>query len=225
MSFELDLIEFDKLKRINVDGKRMYLAEGSDEPYPSVTTITSLQSREAIRRWRERVGAATANRITTQAANRGTSAHKLIEDYIVGKESTSENPVATDLFLQLKKQADEMITGPIRAIEAQMSSKYLRAAGTVDCVAEIDGKLSIVDWKTSKKPKQRSYCYGYFMQAAAYAVMFEENTGIPVSQLVIIGSSEEGEPWQFIEKRDGWIQAFMDLRKLFDEENRSKSTS
>ena len=63
------------------------------------------------------------------------------------------------------------------------------------------------------------------MQAAAYAVMFEENTGIPVSQLVIIGSSEEGEPWQFIEKRDGWIQAFMDLRKLFDEENRSKSTS
>jgi genome maintenance exonuclease 1 len=98
-------------------------------------------------------------------------------------------------------------------------SEYLKVAGTVYVVAEYNGKLSVIDWKTAKKPKVRSHCYQYFMQAAAYAVMFEEVTEQPVSQLVILGASEEGEAWQFIEKRDDWIGEFQKLREQYRMEN------
>lgn len=221
MAFNRELIDFPKLKRVtNDDGKRVYIREGLDanQGYPSVTTITSLKSREAIKAWRSRVGKEKADAITTAANRRGTSAHKLIESYIWDEPVEGHTPLTLDLFLQLKKQADEGL-GTIRAIEAQMMSEYLKVAGTVDVVAEYNGKLSVIDWKTAKKPKVRSHCYQYFMQAAAYAVMFEEVTEQPVSQLVILGASEEGEAWQFIEKRDDWIGEFQKLREQYREEN------
>ncbi len=221
MAFNRELIEFPKLKRItNEDGKRVYIREGveSTTGYPSVTTITSLKSREAIKAWQNRVGKAAADKITTAANRRGTSAHKLIENYIYDEPVEGHTPLTLDLFLQLKKQADEGL-GTIRAIEAQMMSDYLKVAGTVDVVADYNGKLSVIDWKTAKKKKVRSHCYQYFMQAAAYAVMFEEVTELPVSQLVILGASEEGEAWQFIEKRDDWIGEFQKLREQYREEN------
>tara|TARA_B100000073_G_scaffold258913_1_gene218802 strand:- start:692 stop:1396 length:705 start_codon:yes stop_codon:yes gene_type:complete len=218
-TFKQDIIELPKLKRVTQEGKRVYIREGMEAGYPSVTTITSLKSREAIRAWRERIGKKKADAITVAANRRGTSAHKLIENYIVGEDVTAEaQPLAISLFMQLKAQADKSVDN-LRVIEGGLMSDYLQVAGTVDLVAEFDGKLSIIDWKTSKKPKVRSHCYQYFMQAAAYAVMFEEVTKIPVPQLVIIGSSEEGDAWQFVEKRDDWIGKFMDLRQQYATEN------
>lgn len=220
--FNLQLIEdLPKLKRVTVDGKRHYV--GVDEelviPYPSVTTVLSADKKQqrALHEWRKRVGTETANKISRQAAGRGTSVHQLIEDYIRGEESQGKiMPHIKDMFMRLQMVADESIDN-IRLIEGLLYSHHLRCAGTVDMIAEFDGKLSVIDWKTSKKRKTRSRIYNYFKQEAAYAVMFEEMTGLSVTQLVTVITTEEGESQVFIEHRDEWIGEFIKLRDEYEQ--------
>lgn len=228
--FNLDLItDIPKLKRVMVDGKRHYITETHEQlqcdPYPSVTTILSSDKgqRKAIAQWRKRVGEKEANKISTQAAGRGTSVHQMIEDYVMG-ESVSESamPHHIDMFNRLREVADEYIDN-VRMIEGQMFSHHLRCAGTVDMIAEFDGVLSVIDWKTAKAKKQRSRIYNYFKQESAYAVMFEERTSIPVSQLVTVITTESGESQVFVEKRDDWISSFIELRDNYELELQSLS--
>jgi len=219
--FELDLIEdLPKVKRVNVNGKRHYVREGGEvtTPYPSVTTVLSSEkeAKKALHEWRKRVGAETANKISRQASSRGTSVHQMIEDYVLGEEHKNEiMPINYEMFLKLKDVADNRI-GKIRMVEGQMLSDHLRVAGTVDMIAEFDGKMSVIDWKTSAKEKSKSRCKNYFLQESAYAVMFEENTGIPVSQLVTVITNQEGTCQVFVEKRDEWIDKFIDLRNEYE---------
>lgn len=221
--FNLDFIELPKIKRVQVDGKRHYqLADGECVPYPSVTTILSgcKKAKKALHEWRKRVGAETANKISRQATERGTSVHQLIEDYCQNKESTGKiMPNAADMFSRLRNVANESIDN-IKLVEGLMYSEYLRAAGTVDMVAEFNGKLSVIDWKTSNRRKTRSRCYNYFKQEAAYAVMYEEMTGQPITQLVTVVTDQEGGSQVFIEHRDEWIGEFLELRDQYEEENR-----
>jgi hypothetical protein len=221
--FNLDFVELPKIKRVQVDGKRHYqLADGECVPYPSVTTILSgcKKSKKALHEWRRRVGAETANKISKQATERGTSVHQLIEDYCQNKESEGKvMPNAADMFSRLRDVANESIDN-IKLVEGLMYSEYLRAAGTVDMVAEFNGKLSVIDWKTSTRRKTRSRCYNYFKQEAAYAVMYEEMTGQPVTQLVTVVTDQEGGSQVFIEHRDEWIGEFIELRDQYEEENR-----
>lgn len=221
--FNLDFVELPKIKRVQVDGKRHYqLADGDCVPYPSVTTILSgcKKSKKALHEWRKRVGAETANKISRQATERGTSVHQLIEDYCQNKESEGKiMPNAADMFTRLRDVADKSIDN-IKLVEGLMYSEYLRAAGTVDMVAEFDGKLSVIDWKTSTRRKTRSRCYNYFKQEAAYAVMYEEMTGQPITQLVTVVTDQEGGSQVFIEHRDEWIGEFLELRDQYEEENR-----
>jgi genome maintenance exonuclease 1 len=127
-------------------------------------------------------------------------------------------PNEYELFKMFKAQADEHIDN-IRTIEGQMMSDYLRCAGTVDLIADYDGKISIIDWKTSSKPKKEEWVTGYFMQESAYAVMFEENTNIPVSQLVTIVACSTGEVQVFKTNRDKWIGEFIRYRDQYEAEN------
>jgi hypothetical protein len=221
--FNLDFVELPKIKRVQVDGKRHYqLADGDCVPYPSVTTILSgcKKSKKALHEWRKRVGAETANKISRQATERGTSVHQLIEDYCQNKESEGKiMPNAADMFTRLRDVANQSIDN-IKLVEGLMYSEYLRAAGTVDMVAEFDGKLSIIDWKTSTRRKTRSRCYNYFKQEAAYAVMYEEMTGQPITQLVTVVTDQEGGSQVFIEHRDEWIGEFIELRDQYEAENR-----
>ena len=221
--FNLDFVELPKIKRVQVDGKRHYqLADGDCVPYPSVTTILSgcKKSKKALHEWRKRVGAETANKISRQATERGTSVHQLIEDYCQNKESEGKiMPNAADMFTRLRDVANESIDN-IKLVEGLMYSEYLRAAGTVDMVAEFDGKLSVIDWKTSTRRKTRSRCYNYFKQEAAYAVMYEEMTGQPITQLVTVVTDQEGGSQVFVEHRDEWIGEFIELRDQYEAENR-----
>lgn len=224
-TFNLDFVELPKIKRVQVDGKRHYqLADGECVPYPSVTTILSgcKKAKKALHEWRKRVGAETANKISRQATERGTSVHQLIEDYCQNKESTGKiMPNAADMFTRLRDVANESIDN-IKLVEGLMYSEYLRAAGTVDMVAEFNGKLSVIDWKTSTRRKTRSRCYNYFKQEAAYAVMYEEMTGQPITQLVTVVTDQEGGSQVFIEHRDEWIGEFLELRDQYEEENRQQ---
>ena len=182
--------------------------------YPSVTTITGMLGKKAIMEWRARVGEEEANRVSTRAANRGTRMHKLCEDYINNQLVDSADILSYNMFSSIKPILDEHLD-KVRMQEVPLYSDYLKVAGRVDCVAEWDGKLSVIDFKTSSSPKRRDWIQGYFMQASAYAVMYEELTGKPISRLVILVAVEHDSPQVFMEKRDDHIHGFIRLRETY----------
>lgn len=184
--------------------------------YPSVTTVLGHLGKESLMEWRKRVGEEEANRISRRAADRGTKMHKLCEDYINNLPVQQEDMLSWDMFMSLKPELDAHLDN-VRMQEVPLYSNYLQVAGRVDCVAEWDGKLSIVDFKTSSKPKRREWIQNYFMQASAYAVMYEELTMKPVTRLVIAIAVEHDDPQIFMEKRDDHIHGFIRLRESYRE--------
>ena len=187
------LIEVPKLERFHVDGKRFYKKVDSDDAmnFISITTITSNYSKEKFALWRKKVGEDEANRITKAATTRGTQMHNLIEHYIENKELPKSAPLPKLLFDVAKPELNKI--NNILGIEIQLYSEYFEIAGTADLIAEYDGVLSIIDYKTSERPKPREWIEGYFVQCTAYAVMLYELTGIMAKQLVIIMACENGE--------------------------------
>jgi hypothetical protein len=204
--------EFPKLERVtSPDGKRVYKTP-SGKSYPSVTTVTGLHTAKGIAEWRKRVGEAEANRVSGRASARGTRIHSNCESYLLG-ESFEPDMFDAEMFNSIKFLLDQVDN--IHALEDPLYSDHLQVAGTVDCIGEFQGKLSVIDFKTASKPKDRDDIHNYFMQCAAYAVAFEERTGIPIGRLVIIMAVENDDPRWFIEKRDNWIGGFKKLRHDF----------
>jgi genome maintenance exonuclease 1 len=204
--------EIPRLERTTgPDGSRLYQTP-SGKSYPSITTVTGLLNKQAIIEWRKRVGEEEANRISNKAARRGTRIHSLCEDFLRNEE------VVPDMFDHelWKTIKPELIRiDNIHALETPLYSDHLQVAGTVDCIAEYDGKLSVIDFKTSSRVKNRDDIHNYFMQCAAYAVAFEELTKVPVPNLVVIMAVDDNDPLIFKEKRDAWIDGFISLREDF----------
>jgi genome maintenance exonuclease 1 len=111
------------------------------------------------------------------------------EDAVVEEKKTSR-PGDYYMFAQIKEELDKI--NNIKAIETALWSSTLRMAGRVDCIAEYDGKLSVIDFKTSKAIKDEKDIQEYFMQATAYAIMFQERTGISIRNIAILMSCEDG---------------------------------
>lgn len=185
--------------------------------YPSITTVLSILSRDAIMAWRRRVGAEEANKISHRASTRGTAVHAIIEKYLNNDEDYREGylPNIIDNFLTVKEVLDSRI-GKIYAQEVPLYSDYLGVAGRVDCVAEFDGKPAIIDFKTSKRLKSFEQVESYFMQEAFYAVAWEERTQIPITQLVTIISVDGGECQVFVEHRDNWVKPLQEVIARFE---------
>ena len=162
--------------------------------------------------WRKAVGEQAANEISRKAANRGTRIHGLCEKYLSNNE-VDPGYFDKDMWDSFKGQLD--CINNVYALEAQLYSDHLEVAGTVDCIAEYNGRLSVIDFKTSRRQKQRDDIHDYFMQCSAYAVAFEERTGIPIPQIAILMAVEDEEPLIFIEKRDTWIEGFKNLREEY----------
>jgi genome maintenance exonuclease 1 len=205
-------LEFPKLKRITADnGSRVYETP-SGKAYPSVTTVVGLVKKDIINEWRKRVGEAEANRISSTAANRGTRMHTYCEKYLLN-ENVSPTLFDQEMFVKLKPHLNDI--DYIHALEQPLFSDHLQVAGTVDCIAKYKGKMSVIDFKTSKRIKSRDNIHDYFMQCSAYAVAFEEMTGIPVPQLVIIMGVDNEETLIFVEKRNSWIGQFKEIREEY----------
>jgi len=182
----------NQLKRVEIDGKRFYQIPGEkDMKLVSVTTITSFQSAKSIKAWRARVGEEVANKKMRRAASRGTDMHTLTECHLKNEPLPKVQPLSEFLFKFAKPYLNRIDN--IHALETPLYSKRLGIAGTVDCIAEYDGELAVIDFKTSQKPKPEEWIEGYFVQAVAYACMLYELTGILVKKLVIIMSCENGE--------------------------------
>ena len=203
-----------ELSTVNSDGKRFYQTP-TGELFPSVTTVMSIMNKDAILAWRKRVGAEEANRISSKAARRGTKMHTVCENYLGNKELGNVMPDTLSLFRQIQPMIDEYVDN-VYAIEAPLYSEHLKVGGRVDCVAEFDGKPAIIDFKTSSRVKTEDKIQNYFMQCVAYAVMFEERTGISIPRIAIIMAVEGDDPLLFVKKRDDYIEEFISLRLQYE---------
>jgi genome maintenance exonuclease 1 len=186
-------INLPQLERETIDGVRYYKVPDEEEflRLVSITSVTSHKNRQFFENWRKKVGEEEAEKITKQATSRGTDFHTLAENYFFNRELPPVQTLSEFLFKISKGTLDRI--NNIYALESSLYSKVLGVAGTVDAIAEFDGELAIIDFKTSKKPKPREWIEHYFVQAAAYACMFYEMTEIPVKKLVILMACENGE--------------------------------
>ena len=191
--FDFVNLDLPKLERETIEGVRYYSVPDEDEllKLVSITSITSHYNKEIFTNWRKRVGNETADRITKAATSRGTDMHTLTENYLKNAERPPVQPMAEFLFKISKSKLKHI--NNIHALEGSLYSKQLGIAGTVDCIAEYENELAIIDFKTSKKPKPREWIDHYFVQCMAYGCMLYELTGIPVKKLVIIMACENGE--------------------------------
>ena len=194
--------EFKKLKTINIKGKRYYNVD-KNLHLPSITSITgSLPEKlKGLREWRERVGEKEASKITVQASRRGTKVHELIENYL-NNDLDNKFVLGRDMFETMIPVLDNIDN--IYEQEVPLWSCELGVAGRCDCIAEYDGVLSVIDFKTSRKPKQESWIKDYFLQACAYSKMWEERTGSSIDQLVILIAVDNAEPQVFISDANEW---------------------
>ena len=195
-------VPFVPIERETIDGVRYYKAMGTDDfvKLPSITSVISYRNREKFKEWRAKVGEEEANNITRKATHRGTDCHTLIEEYLNNADTFSDVlPLSQYLFKQAKPELDRI--NSILCQEQALWSFELGIAGSVDCIAEFDGELAIIDFKTSKQPKPREWIEDYFVQCAAYACMLYEMKGIMVKKFVIIMTCENGEV-EVYEERD-----------------------
>ena len=200
----------------NVGGKRVY--EVGDQKYPSISTICSFRNRKSIAEWRARVGAEEANKISKRATTAGTTVHSMIEDYLNNEldlEKYDGKHLAKILFTQAKPMLARI--NNIHFQEAPLYSHEFAIAGRVDCIAEFDGKLSIIDFKTSSKEKKEEWMEGYLVQETGYAKMYEERSGIKVEQIVTLITCQTGDTQVFIKNPDDYVPLLRDYIQEYND--------
>lgn len=198
-------------------GDRFYTTP-KGKRYPSVTTILKLHSRDAIQKWRKRVGKEEAALVGARAGARGNRIHGLMEKTLMN-QPVSPKLMDLEMYKLMLKHVQRI--NNIRLLEAALYSDELRLAGRSDCVAEFDGELSIIDFKTSLKKKKKEWVTGYCMQVCAYAVMFEELFGIPVKKGVIIMGVDDEKPQVFKVNVEDWLEELLHYRDQWEAEARS----
>tara|TARA_B110001454_G_C12543889_1_gene360610 strand:- start:23 stop:670 length:648 start_codon:yes stop_codon:yes gene_type:complete len=196
--------ELQDLQTENIDGKRHYVTPNGS--YISITTLLSNLSKDGIQKWRERVGAEEANRISTKASRQGTAVHALCEQYIKNEQDflTGSMPHLVEMFESIQPLLDRIDN--VHVTEGALYSDELKLAGRTDLIAEFDGQTAIIDYKTSRRIKTWEMCHSYFMQGAFYAHAYEERTGIAINNIVIIMAVENEEPLLFRETKDRWLE-------------------
>jgi len=227
---KFNFIEIDKnllpdTKGRRIDGHRFYEIEGKN--YPSVTTVLNIRKKDGLVEWRKNVGDEVANYEMRRAANRGKATHTLVEQYLKGETPSERGVLPLGLFKLLKPYVDQI--NNVHCLETIMYSHKLTIAGQVDCIAEYNGKLSVIDFKTANKERQEGWIDNYFLQTTAYAVMYEEIFGTPIEQIVVLIAGEDGsvacykkDKKEFMEPLGDAIQNFY---KYYEELNKGKVKS
>ena len=222
---ELDKQVLPKTKGKRIDGFRFYDINGKN--YPSVTTVLGIRKKEGLQKWRDAIGENVANWEMGRAARRGKAFHTLVEQYLKGETPSIRDVLPIGLFKLMKPYIDQIDN--IHLLEAIMYSPKLTIAGQVDCVAEYNGKLSVIDFKTANKERQEDWIENYFLQTTAYAHMFEETFGKPVEQIVILLASEDGSVQTFVKNKADYEKelgkAIEDFYKYYEELNKDKITT
>jgi len=211
-----DIGDFEIPERVEKDGKRYYVTPDGNS-YPSITSILSQQENLGLQAWKEKVGEKEAKRISKEAARIGTAVHQMAEFYLSNYtvKLDKEERKIIDTFNRLRFLLGNI--NNIVGLEIPLFSDLLRIAGTTDCIAEYNGQLSIIDFKTSRKPKKEEWIDDYFMQTFAYKLMFEEMTGVEIKQIVILVACTETFDIQVFKKpakdADEWLTKLINIMK------------
>ena len=212
------LKDLPPLKAKTSDLGRFYTNLNTNESYPSITPVLGAQSKQGIIEWKKRVGEEVANHISRQAANRGTHVHNMVEDHLNNLdvdqvEKYKKQFLPRMMFNVLKPELSKI--NNIRLQEAAMYSTDYTVAGRVDCIAEYDGTLSVIDFKTSTKEKSEDWIENYFVQGSAYSQMYKEHFDEDVNQVVILITTEQGttqvfkkNPHDYLEKLKQYVEEF-----------------
>jgi genome maintenance exonuclease 1 len=184
-------LDLPTLNRETIDGVRYYTVNEENKKLVSITSVISHYNKEKFAKWRQRVGEEEANKITKKATSRGTGTHTLIENYLFNKDLPEVQPISQHLFTIIKPSLHRI--NNIHTIEGSLFSMHLGVAGSVDTIAEFDGELAVIDYKTSKEPKPVEWIESYFVQTMFYGMAFYEMTGIQIKKLVIIMTCENGD--------------------------------
>jgi len=185
-----------------INKNRFYVTPEGNK-YPSITTVLSGRAKEGINAWRERVGEAAANRIMRAASSRGTAVHELAENYLNNEELKNQEVLPLFMFTQLKSELDNI--NNIVMQEGGLYSDNWGIAGRVDCIADYDGKLTVIDFKTSTKEKKEEWIENYFIQCTAYCEMYEERYGQAIDQIAILIVCEDGTVQTFVKDKKDYV--------------------
>ena len=216
--FKHDLVSLPEIKAIQTDEGRFYLG-ANGKKYSSVTTVLGRrkEKRIALAEWRTRVGNENANRISGRASRRGTSVHKLIERFVLNEEIDlrEEMPLNAEMFRSLESLFIENLK-LVRAVEIGLMSDTLRLAGRTDVIGTWNDSNAVIDVKTSTRAKKESQILDYFLQCTAYAIMFEEATGIKTPDIVVAIAVEDSSPQIFERKRNDYEHILIDFLKEYN---------
>lgn len=182
-------------------GKNRYYKTPKGDKYPSITTVLSSQAKPGLEAWKQAMGQTKANKETKRCSLRGTAVHEIIEQYLKNNSSHRDghSDVNLKIFNKLKTRLKKI--NNIHAQECNLYSDMLKVAGCVDCVAEYDGVLSIIDFKTSNGSKSEELVEDYFLQCTAYAIMYSEMYNTFIEDIVIMISPEKSNCFPMIYKR------------------------
>jgi genome maintenance exonuclease 1 len=194
----------ENLNTETVNDKRYYVTP-SGQRLPSVTTVLGAMKKKEIMAWRRKVGEVEANRISKLATGRGNRVHTLAEKYLLNEtiEWKKEMPDAVEMFQSISPHFSKI--NNIHYMEQSMWSERIGLAGRVDLIAEWEGKLSVIDFKTSKRLKTEDKIQDYFAQCVAYAMMYEERVGAPIDQIVVLMAVESEQPLIFVKETKDYV--------------------
>ena len=224
--FRHDQVSLPEIKAKTTNGVRLYETPEGNK-YPSITTVLSPRNKKGLMEWRKRVGEDVANHVARTAAARGTKVHHMCEDYLnndFDEEKHKKKFLPYVLFNQLRESVLQKIDN-IYAQECGLYSDKYKVAGRVDCIAEYDGKLSIIDFKTSSKERSDDWNESYYIQASAYAEMFEERTGIEINQVAILVVTEDGVVQEFVKNKTEYLPLLSDVIKEWKVKNEMVSST
>lgn len=206
-------LEYPALTQINLEDRRLYEVPGGNR-YPSATTVIgSMSDGSWLESWKAAVGEEEATRVSRRATNRGTAIHGYCEDFLNNKVP-NVSMFDIEMFNQLKFELSKIDN--VYAIEVALYSHKLKTAGTVDLIAEYNGELAVIDWKTSNHIKSKSDIPNYFIQTSFYAFCMWELFRINIPKLVIIMAVDGNKhPLVFEENTRDWIPKFVEVRKQF----------
>jgi len=208
---QLDESKLPKTKGKNIDGFRFYSV--GDKNFPSITTVLGAIPKPGLVAWRKNVGEEAAKWEMNRAARRGSATHTLVEQYLKGETPSIRDVLPLGMFRLLKPYLDQIDN--IHCLETIMYSTKLTVAGQVDCIAEYNGKLSVIDFKTANKERVDSWNENYYIQCTAYAIMYEELFGTPIEQIVILQAGEDGSAKAFVKNKADYMGKLEDAIKGF----------
>ena len=218
--FKHETVVLPEVTTKNISGKRFYLTPEGNK-YPSITTVLNGRKAEGLFEWRKRVGNDVANHVMRTAASRGTKVHQMCEDYLNNNFDETKHKKDFLPYCLFKELSAQLLCkiDMIRSQECGLYSDKYKVAGRVDCIAEYDGVLSIIDFKTSRRERNDDWNENYYIQGSAYAEMFGERTGIDISQVVILVVTEDGTVQEFVKEKHSYLDSLVETVTEWREKN------